>query len=97
MFNDIQRVGFAGLGSMGAWWIASGCSDAGHEVIGWNRTAAKARAAASTRAWAGRSTPRELGASVDVLLSMLTDAAGDRSDRRRTGRRPIAGLGAGAV
>lgn len=73
MFREIERVGFAGLGAMGA-GIARQLVDAGHEVVVWNRTKEKAEPlVAAGMAWAD--TPRELAASVDVMFTMLTDAA----------------------
>ena len=72
MFNDIERVGFAGLGAMGA-GIAQRISDAGFEVTGWNRTKAKAEPLIDAgMGWA--ETPRELAAGSDVLFTMLTDS-----------------------
>jgi len=71
--RDIERVGFAGLGAMGA-GIARRLMDAGHEVTGWNRTRAKAQDLLDAgMGWA--STPREVAASVDVLFTMLTNTA----------------------
>jgi 3-hydroxyisobutyrate dehydrogenase-like beta-hydroxyacid dehydrogenase len=71
MSNGIERVGFAGLGAMGA-GIAQRLMDAGHPVAGWNRTKEKAQPLlAKGMEWAG--TPRELAASVDVLFTMLTN------------------------
>jgi 3-hydroxyisobutyrate dehydrogenase-like beta-hydroxyacid dehydrogenase len=73
MFNEIERVGFAGLGAMGA-GIARRLLDAGHEVVVWNRTRERAQPLLDAgMAWAD--TPRELAASVDVLFTMLTDTA----------------------
>lgn len=73
MFRTIERVGFAGLGTMGA-GIARRLIDAGYDVVGWNRTRAKAEPLIDAgMAWA--QTPRELAASVDVLFTMLTDTA----------------------
>jgi 3-hydroxyisobutyrate dehydrogenase-like beta-hydroxyacid dehydrogenase len=73
MFNHIERVGFAGLGAMGA-GIAERLMAAGHEVVGWNRTKAKAEPLlAAGMQWA--ETPRELAERVDVLFTMLTDTA----------------------
>jgi 3-hydroxyisobutyrate dehydrogenase-like beta-hydroxyacid dehydrogenase len=70
MFRKIERVGFAGLGAMGA-GIARRMHDAGHEVLVWNRTPEKAEPLLATgMGLAG--TPRELAASVDVLFTMLT-------------------------
>jgi 3-hydroxyisobutyrate dehydrogenase-like beta-hydroxyacid dehydrogenase len=71
MSNGIERVGFAGLGAMGA-GIAQRLMDAGHPVVGWNRTKEKAQPLLEKgMEWAG--TPRELAASVDVLFTMLTN------------------------
>jgi 3-hydroxyisobutyrate dehydrogenase-like beta-hydroxyacid dehydrogenase len=71
MFNDIERIGFAGLGAMGA-GIAQRLRDAGHDVTGWNRTKAKAQPLLDAgMGWAD--TPRELAARSDVLFTMLTD------------------------
>jgi len=73
MLREIERIGFAGLGAMGA-GIARRLLDAGHEVIGWNRTKEKAEPLLDAgMAWAD--TPRELAASVDVLFTMLTNTA----------------------
>ena len=73
MLRDIERVGFAGLGAMGA-GIARRLLDHGHDVVGWNRTKEKAQPLLDAgMAWAD--TPRELAASVDVLLTMLTNTA----------------------
>jgi 3-hydroxyisobutyrate dehydrogenase-like beta-hydroxyacid dehydrogenase len=72
MFNVIERIGFAGLGSMGA-GIAQRIADAGHDVTVWNRTQAKAQPLLDAGlGWAA--TPRELAASSDVLFTMLTDS-----------------------
>jgi 3-hydroxyisobutyrate dehydrogenase-like beta-hydroxyacid dehydrogenase len=72
MFNEIERVGFAGLGAMGA-GIAQRLRDAGHDVTGWNRTKAKAQPLIDAgMGWAD--TPRELAAQSDVLFTMLTDS-----------------------
>jgi 3-hydroxyisobutyrate dehydrogenase-like beta-hydroxyacid dehydrogenase len=71
--GEIERVGFAGLGAMGA-GIARRLLDAGYDVLGWNRTKEKAEPLlAAGMGWAD--TPRELAGSVDVLLTMLTNAA----------------------
>jgi 3-hydroxyisobutyrate dehydrogenase-like beta-hydroxyacid dehydrogenase len=69
----MTRLGFAGLGAMGA-GIARRLHDAGHEVICWNRTKAKAEPLLDAGlGWAD--TPRELAAGVDVLFTMLTNTA----------------------
>jgi 3-hydroxyisobutyrate dehydrogenase-like beta-hydroxyacid dehydrogenase len=68
MFNAIERLGFAGLGSMGA-GIAQRLADAGHSVSVWNRTRSKAEELDFPIA----DSPAELAASVDVLFTMLTN------------------------
>jgi 3-hydroxyisobutyrate dehydrogenase-like beta-hydroxyacid dehydrogenase len=71
--GETPRVGFGGLGAMGA-GIARRLIDAGYEVVGWNRTREKAEPLIEAgMGWAA--TPRELAASVDVLFTMLTDTA----------------------
>jgi len=71
--GEVERVGFAGLGAMGA-GVARRLHDAGYPVVVWNRT--KARADPLTEAGMGwADTPRELAASVDVLFTMLTNTA----------------------
>jgi 3-hydroxyisobutyrate dehydrogenase-like beta-hydroxyacid dehydrogenase len=71
MFNEIERVGFAGLGAMGA-GIAQRLRDAGYDVTGWNRTKAKAQPLLDAgMGWAD--TPSALAAESDVLFTMLTD------------------------
>lgn len=73
MFRDIERIGFAGLGAMGA-RIAQQLHEAGHSVTVWNRTAATARPLLDAGLeWAP--TPRDLAASVDVVFTMLTSTA----------------------
>jgi 3-hydroxyisobutyrate dehydrogenase-like beta-hydroxyacid dehydrogenase len=73
MLRDIGRIGFAGLGAMGA-GIAQRLLDAGNDVVGWNRTREKAEPLLDAgMGWA--STPRELAASVDVLFTMLTNTS----------------------
>jgi 3-hydroxyisobutyrate dehydrogenase-like beta-hydroxyacid dehydrogenase len=92
--GELERVGFAGLGAMGA-GIARRLHDAGYSVVVWNRTKAKADPLVEAgMGWA--ETPRELAASVDVLFTMLTnsvaiEAAADGPDG------VLAGLRADAV
>jgi 3-hydroxyisobutyrate dehydrogenase-like beta-hydroxyacid dehydrogenase len=72
MFNAIERIGFAGLGAMGA-GITERIAAAGHDVTVWNRTRARAQPLLDQGlGWAD--TPRELAAKVDVLFTMLTDS-----------------------
>ena len=71
--GEIERVGFAGLGAMGA-GIARRLHGAGHEVVCWNRTKEKAEPLLEEGlGWAD--TPRELAAGVDVLFTMLTNTS----------------------
>jgi 3-hydroxyisobutyrate dehydrogenase-like beta-hydroxyacid dehydrogenase len=71
--REIERIGFAGLGAMGS-GIAQRLLDAGHEVVGWNRTREKAEPLlAAGMGWA--ETPRELAESVDAVFTMLTNTA----------------------
>lgn len=73
MFRTIERVGFAGLGAMGA-GIAQRLLGAGWDLAGWNRTREKAEPLIDAgMGWA--ETPRELAASVDVLFTMLTNTS----------------------
>src|ERR671919_1805753 len=94
MFREIERVGFAGLGAMGA-GIARRLLDAGYEVVGWNRTKEKAQPLLDAgMGWAD--TPRALAASSDVVFTMLTDARAVQSTA--DGEEGIlAGLRPGAV
>jgi 3-hydroxyisobutyrate dehydrogenase-like beta-hydroxyacid dehydrogenase len=92
--NETQRIGFAGLGAMGA-GIAQRLIDAGYEVVGWNRTKDKAQALLDAgMGWAN--TPRELAASVDVLFTMLTNTAAIEATAGGEDG-VLAGLRAGAV
>jgi 3-hydroxyisobutyrate dehydrogenase-like beta-hydroxyacid dehydrogenase len=94
MLKEIERVGFAGLGAMGA-GIARRLHDAGYDVVCWNRTKEKAEPLIEAGlGWAD--TPRELAASADVLFTMLTDTAAIEA----TADGPdgvLAGLGEGTV
>ncbi|HWL50532.1 MAG TPA: NAD(P)-dependent oxidoreductase [Acidimicrobiia bacterium] len=68
-----MRVGFIGLGDMGQ-GIVPRLLAAGHHVIGWNRTADKARPLLELgMEWA--ETPRQVAADAEVVLSIVTDAA----------------------
>jgi 3-hydroxyisobutyrate dehydrogenase-like beta-hydroxyacid dehydrogenase len=71
--GEPERLGFAGLGAMGA-GIARRLHDAGYDVVVWNRTKEKADPLVEAgMGWV--ETPRELAASVDVLFTMLTNTA----------------------
>jgi len=67
------KIGIVGMGKMGA-ALAARLGGLGHELTVWNRTAARAQSAAP----AGSSiaaTPRELASGVDIVISILTNAA----------------------
>jgi 3-hydroxyisobutyrate dehydrogenase-like beta-hydroxyacid dehydrogenase len=68
-----MKIGFLGLGKMGA-AIAANILKAGHEVVVWNRSAAKADPLLELGArWAG--TPRQAAAERDLVMTMLADDA----------------------
>lgn len=66
-------LGFIGLGDMGQ-VIVQRLLDAGHQVTGWNRTAAKA-APLLARGMTWADTPRQVAALSKVVFSVVTDAA----------------------
>ena len=71
--RPIRTVGFVGLGAMGS-GIARRIMDAGHTVVGWNRT--KDKAADLLEAGMGwADTPRQVAERCDVVFTMLTNTA----------------------
>ena len=68
-----MTIGFAGLGSMGQ-GIVRRLLAAGHDVVGWNRTRARAEELAGDGLRVA-DTPADLARSADVVFSMLTNAA----------------------
>ena len=64
-------VGFVGLGAMGG-RMAKRLLDAGHRVVGYNRTAEKARALVAAGLVLEK-LPRAVAEGVDAVLSMVTD------------------------
>ena len=68
-----MRIGVAGLGKMGA-AIAARLMECGHEVIVWNRSADKAKPLADAGATLA-SSPADLAAQSDAVVTILTDAA----------------------
>ncbi|HKX19079.1 MAG TPA: NAD(P)-dependent oxidoreductase [bacterium] len=90
----MAHLGFVGLGAMGG-RIAKRLLDAGHQVTGYNRTAAKAR-------WLEEAglrpapTPRAVAQAAEVTFTMVTDTAALRAVTE--GHDGIlAGLGPGRV
>lgn len=69
----MPTLGFAGLGSMGGRMVRRLLA-AGHSVVGYNRTAAKAKSLVDAGMRLAP-TPREMAANVDVVFSMVTDTA----------------------
>lgn len=68
-----MKIGIVGTGRMGT-AIAQRLMSLGHEVTVWNRTAAKTRELAAQGARAA-ATPARLAHEVELVLSILTDAA----------------------
>jgi 3-hydroxyisobutyrate dehydrogenase len=66
-----MKVGVAGLGAMGA-NVAARLMEVGHQVIVWNRTAAKAKPLADAGAKLA-SSPAEVAAASEAVITMLTD------------------------
>jgi 3-hydroxyisobutyrate dehydrogenase len=66
------RVGFAGLGQMGA-RIAVHLTEDGYPVTVWNRTAATAEAWANANGAMVARSPAELAAANDLVITMLAD------------------------
>ncbi|MDE2349065.1 MAG: NAD(P)-dependent oxidoreductase [Gammaproteobacteria bacterium] len=68
-----MRIGFLGLGQMGA-PIAANLRRAGHDLIVWNRSSAKLRALTDLGA-ATADTPRAACADREIVCTMLSDDA----------------------
>lgn len=80
----MQSIGFLGLGKMGA-VMAPRFIDAGFELTVWNRSAEKARPLADAGA-AVASSPADVAAAADVIISILRDdAAAENVFRGRDG------------
>lgn len=66
-----MKIGIAGIGKMGS-VMAARLMSQGHQVMVWNRTAARAQPLLTAGAtWAA--TPRELVAQTDAVISMVSD------------------------
>lgn len=80
-----MRVGFAGLGRMGA-HMAANLVAAGHAVKVWNRSPLAAAQFAARTGVAVAETPRDLAAGAEVVVTMLADdAASDAVHRGADG------------
>ncbi|MAM61475.1 NAD(P)-dependent oxidoreductase [Maritimibacter sp. UBA3975] len=67
-----MKVGFAGLGRMGA-RMAANLVAAGHDVTVWNRSADKAQALAAETGCVVASTPRKMAEGCEAVVTMLAD------------------------
>src|SRR5260221_13823969 len=70
---DMATLGFVGLGAMGG-RVAKRLLDAGHTVIGYNRTRSKAQGLLDAGMRWGDS-PRAVAVAADVTFSMVTNTA----------------------
>jgi HAD superfamily hydrolase (TIGR01450 family) len=73
----VTRVGFIGLGSMGG-RLARRLLDAGHGLVVWNRTRAKAQPLEAAGAGLAE-TPADVAAEAEVVLTMVTGPAALRA------------------
>ncbi len=90
----MARLAFVGLGAMGN-RLARRLLAAGHQVSGWNRTAAKARDLVSVGLTVA-SSPRAAAEGAEAVFAMVTDDAALRAVTLGPDG-IIAGLGSGAV
>ena len=89
----MTRVGFAGLGRMGA-LMAANVARTGFPLGVWNRTVARAEDVAGATGAVVHATPRELAEQSDVVITMLAD---DRSsDEVHLGADGLFAAGGGA-
>jgi 3-hydroxyisobutyrate dehydrogenase-like beta-hydroxyacid dehydrogenase len=72
-----MKIGWLGTGAMGG-LIVERLLEAGRDVTGWNRTIAKCEPLVE-KGMLLADSPREVGEAVDVIFSMLTDAAAVRA------------------
>jgi 3-hydroxyisobutyrate dehydrogenase len=68
-----MHIGIAGIGNMGS-SIGARLMEVGHKLTVWNRTSEKTKPLADSGAAVAK-TPAELTSSVDVVISLLIDAA----------------------
>jgi 3-hydroxyisobutyrate dehydrogenase len=90
----MATLGFVGLGAMGS-RLAARLMAAGHTVVGYNRTAEKARALVAAGLRLER-TPRAVAEATDTVFSMITDDAALRAVALGP-EGVVAGLRSGAV
>jgi 3-hydroxyisobutyrate dehydrogenase len=68
----MMRVGFAGLGRMGA-HMARNLARAGHDLTLWNRSLEKAQTLVAELGCTAAETPSQLSNDADVIVTMLAD------------------------
>jgi 3-hydroxyisobutyrate dehydrogenase len=69
-----ERIGFLGLGIMGS-RMAANVAKAGYELTVWTHTEGKAERWAAEHGASAASTPAEVAAASDVVVSMVVDGA----------------------
>ena len=69
-----MKVAFLGLGIMGS-RMAANLVRAGHDVVAWNRTAARAEAWAAEHGGEVAGTPAAAAAGADAVITMVVDGA----------------------
>lgn len=69
-----ERIGFLGLGIMGS-RMAANVAGAGYELTVWTRTEGKAERWAAEHGASVASTPAEVAAASDIVVSMVVDGA----------------------
>ena len=69
-----ERIGFLGLGIMGS-RMAANVARAGYELTVWTHTEGKARRWATEHAATAVSTPAEVAAASEIVVSMVVDGA----------------------
>jgi 3-hydroxyisobutyrate dehydrogenase len=72
--SERERIGFLGLGIMGS-RMAANVAKAGYELTVWTHTEGKAQRWASQHAATAATTPAEVAAASDVVVSMVVDGA----------------------
>jgi len=89
-----MTLGFVGLGAMGS-RMARRLLDAGHAVVGYNRTAAKAASLVATGMTLA-TAPRQVAEAADIVFSMVTNTEALEAIARGP-EGVLAGLRAGAT
>jgi 3-hydroxyisobutyrate dehydrogenase len=72
--SELERIGFLGLGIMGS-RMAANIAKAGYELTVWTHSEGKAQRWASEHAATAATTPAEVAAASEVVVSMVVDGA----------------------